>query len=173
MKKIYKIYSPNDLNSYYIGKCGGYLSMRLCQHKYYYKRAVESNCCSGTFYTSYWIIQKGDAKIECIEEIEDDKLAREREDYWIGEYKRLGYEVVNINKSSGKCKEKQRAQSIKHYWKKREVCLERCKNYYYNNLDKCREYQRKRYYLKKHGSLEGFVPKDYTESCLSNTDVVE
>ena len=94
MKKIYKIYSPNDLNTYYIGKCGGYLSLRLCQHKYYYKKAVKTDRQAGTYYTSYWIIDKGNAKIACIEECEDD-VAREREDYWIDQYKRLGYEVVN------------------------------------------------------------------------------
>jgi hypothetical protein len=69
MKKIYKIYSPNNTNCYYIGKCGGYLSMRLCQHRYYYNRANDSGAVAGTFYTSYWIIQQGDAVIELIEEV--------------------------------------------------------------------------------------------------------
>jgi len=176
MKKIYKIYSPNNTNCYYIGKCGGYLSMRLCQHRYYYNRANDSGAVAGTFYTSYWIIQQGDAVIELIEEVEDDK-AREREDFWIDEYKRLGYEVVNYNKSYGIDLDKQRKTAMRHYYKKRDVCLERCRNYYWNNVEERREYQRKRYHLKKHGNLDTFVPKVQSsatlQTCLSNTEVEE
>lgn len=159
MKKIYKLYSPNDPNCYYIGKCGSYLSMRLCQHRYYYKKAKAHGAIAGTFYTSFWIIQQGDARIELIEEVEDDK-AREREDYWIDEYKKMGCEVVNYNQSNGADLIKQRNTAKRHYYKHHEKCLEKCREYYWKNCEARREYQRRRYYLKKHGSLEGFEEKN-------------
>ena len=42
MKKVYKLTSPHS-NNVYIGKCGGYLSTRYAQHKYYFNKAMELN----------------------------------------------------------------------------------------------------------------------------------
>ena len=106
----------------------------------------------------------------------------EREDYWIDQYKRLGYEVVNENKALGKCIEKQRKTAMRHYWKNKDKCLERCKQYYWDNKEKRQEYQRKRYHKQKYGNLDNYIEKFppvpmvnevLQESCLSITDVVE
>jgi len=171
MKKIYKLYSPNDPNCYYIGKCGGYLSMRLCQHRYYYKKANEYGAIAGTFYTSYWIIQQGNAIIECIEEVEDDR-AREREDFWIDEYRNQGYEVVNYNQSNGTDLNKQRNTAKKFYYKHHEKCLDKCRKYYWNNVEARKEYQRRRYYKKKYGSLDGFIPNTPSDNEENNVNSI-
>jgi hypothetical protein len=162
MKNIYKIYSPTEPKSVYIGMCGSRLSVRLCQHRYYYLKALESDGFPGTFYSSFFIFnQDPDAIIELIEQVSDDK-GREIEQSYIDKYKAEGYDVVNSNQAYKADGEKQKISAQKSYVKNREKVIERSKLYYYRNRDKILQKMKDERDKKK-----------AQEECLSKTEVVE
>ena len=173
-KKIYKIYCDEDPSMVYIGSCGCYLSMRFHQHKYYYRKAVTHNFIPGTFYSSFWIFQKGngEANYELIEELDNPDDQYPREKYWMDEYKRLGFNVVNINSPDGRNPVRQRQCSQRSYYKHREKNLARSKEYYQNNKEKCKARQKARYERLKLAK-QNQTSLTSSEECLSNIDDVE
>lgn len=131
MKKVYKLTSPHS-NNVYIGKCGGYLSTRYAQHKYYFNKAMEHNF--KHFYSSCWLFIDGDVSITEIEECEDEN-ATTREDHYIKEYRDNGFCVVN-ERDAVKNVEKTKKTQYLYYHNDRERFITKAKAYYYKNREK-------------------------------------
>lgn len=79
--KIYKITSPQT-NRIYIGStCKKYLSSRLSDHKFEYKRHIQTN--AKNYCSSFEIVKFDDCKIELLElcnlETKEERYQKERE----------------------------------------------------------------------------------------------
>tara|TARA_R110000764_G_scaffold108054_1_gene193904 strand:- start:2990 stop:3466 length:477 start_codon:yes stop_codon:yes gene_type:complete len=129
--KVYLLKSNNS-NICYIGSCKNYISTRLAQHKYYYKKWTTGQ--HDTYrYSSFLVyIDDPEPEGECLEKVEGTKeQVRERENYWINEYKSLGWDVVNLN-----CpipdKDRRRKTSQRYY----QAHKDEKKKYYQLNRDK-------------------------------------
>jgi len=178
-KKIYKIYCDEDPSMVYIGSCGCYLSMRFHQHKYYYGKALKYNFVPGTFYSSFWIFQKGNgtAKYELIEELDNPQDQYPREKFWMDEYKRLGFNVVNMNSPDGRNPQRARECSMKSYYKHRDKNIAKSKAYYQKNKERISERNKEKYHKQKAEQAAQSAKTNQTsltsEECLSNIDDVE
>tara|TARA_R110002012_G_scaffold287686_1_gene480140 strand:- start:310 stop:795 length:486 start_codon:yes stop_codon:yes gene_type:complete len=133
MLKIYKIID-NTNGNIYIGKTKQTLNTRLSKHK------CDKTC------SSREIIKNGDYKIELIEETDDDS----RERYWI-----LNTECINVTIPGRTQKEyrqdnkdKDIAYKEKYYENNKEKVKKRAKENRQKNIDKVREYDRKRSTIK-------------------------
>lgn len=85
--KIYMLWSPSNPNLIYIGSTTQSLALRMGQHRSKYKRYLNGTC--KTNYSSFRVLECGDARIELIECVEckdrkelcriEGKYIRERE----------------------------------------------------------------------------------------------
>lgn len=159
-KKIYKLTSNNYV---YIGKCGGSISTRFCQHKYYANLRLNGG--TGLFYSSFYCFQDSDVTYSLLEENLKDADAYEREEYWIKYFKDLGCNVVNINSANGKDLDKEKKRMAKYYYQNPTKYIDRSKAYYWKNRDKILQKRRDEYKASKNQT-------SLTE-CLSSTAVEE
>jgi len=127
--KIYKIID-NTNGNIYIGKTTQTLKERLSNHK------------NITTCMSREIIKNGDYKIELIEETEDDT----RERYWIENTDCINkYIPGRTDKEWNEVnKDKMIAYKEKYYSNNKELCKNRAKEYYHNNIERLSEDNKKR-----------------------------
>jgi len=152
MLKIYRIVD-NTNGNVYIGKTETTLNIRLSKHK------CDKNCMSRE------IIKNGDYKIELIEETDDES----RERYWI-----LNTECVNITIPGRTQKEwnednkdKVIAYKEKYYENNKDLCIKRAKEHREKNIDKIKDYDRKRSTIKNNWmSSMGGRPNQNNNSLL-------
>lgn len=128
--KVY-ILKSNNSKTCYIGSCKNYISTRAAQHKYSFNLWLEGNHKAHRYSSFLVFIDDLSPNTELLEEVEGNKeYVRERENFFIKEYRKNGWDVVNVN-----CpvydKEKCRATSQRYYQKH---IIEK-KKYYQLNRD--------------------------------------
>lgn len=134
---IYKIVSPS-CDKCYIGSTQASLPTRWSRHKSSYKGYTENG--QGNFNSSYHLMEKGDARIELIEECWlASKVELKRKE---GEYQRkMKDEIVNIRVAG---------RDMKQWRQDNPEVVKACrKRYYSNNQDKILERLRENYVSKK------------------------
>tara|TARA_R100000951_G_scaffold75117_1_gene63317 strand:+ start:256 stop:852 length:597 start_codon:yes stop_codon:yes gene_type:complete len=134
---IYKIVSPS-CDKCYVGSTQASLPIRWSRHKSSFKSYNENG--RGNYSSSYNLIEKGDARIELVEECWlANKAELKRKE---GEYQRkMKDEIVNIRVAGRDTKE----------WREDnpEIVKACRKRYYDNNQDKILEKLREKYVSKK------------------------
>lgn len=133
---IYSLYSSQDPNKVYIGSTSiKYLSIRKAQHRYYYKRSIETG---RKIISSFDIVDSCvNSEDLCIEELEvSEESDKNREDWWIEHLKENGLDVVNHNRAVYSY-EVQKGKLRKRYkQQKEEGKIPSALNYYYNNKER-------------------------------------
>ena len=95
--KVYALKSNNS-NTCYIGSCKNYISTRLAQHRYYYRKWLEGTHDTHRYSSFLVYIDDPEPDTECLEKVTGTKEeVRARETHWINEYKKNGWDVVNVN----------------------------------------------------------------------------
>jgi len=150
--KIYKIVC-NITGEVYIGSTTKTLEERLKKHEYHYKEWLDG----GRDITSFQIIERGDYRIELIEEVSCESKT---ELYKIeGQYQR---EIECVNKyiagRTGKEYREDNKEKIKQYYEKNK---EKKKEYYEEHKEEIKEYQKEYYKEHKEGLKE--YQKEYRE----------
>jgi len=148
--KVY-ILSSDYTNKVYIGSTNcQYLSLRLAQHRYYYRKVKSGK--TETKYTSFDIFDECpsdyDVDINLLEECsKEDKNTLEMN--WINHYDAdEDVEVVNKNNAifdKGVVK----AKYQESYKNNREYFINKSKAYYWANLEKCKKRANEYYYKNK------------------------
>ena len=155
--KIYKI--TNDEGKTYIGSTKKTLNKRLHLHKAHFNSYLQGKA---HYYTCFDVLVGNDVKIECIEELEEDKNskhAKEREKYHIG-----CSECVNKNtpilteEEKKKYIEDYRNETKEQYLKYQNEYYNTNKNkftqYYKDNMEKIKNKQKQYYENNKNKILE-------------------
>jgi len=100
MSKIYLIHNETNDNVYIGSTSNNYLSTRLAQHRYYFRKNKQD--CNSLSYSSKEVF-KGDSGDECeafitkIDECYGVDEALNLEQFYIDLYKDIGFNVVNTN----------------------------------------------------------------------------
>lgn len=140
--RVYKIVSDST-DLIYIGSTVRFLSNRMSYHRSDYKRYLDGK---GKYTSSYEILQYGDARIELIQEglFDDIKSLRRLE----GQIIKNSSNIVNKNIAGRDTKtyEKENYDKIKerrdkYYDDNKKKEIKRALNYYYENIEKYKEYQ--------------------------------
>jgi len=142
--KVYVLKSNNS-KTCYIGSCKNYISTRLAQHHYYYKKWL-TGLHETHRYSSFLVyIDDPEPETECLEKVTGTKEdVRARETHWISEYKKNGWDVVNVNSPTYDV-EKRKATSQRYY--KNNLAKKRA--YYQANREKYLEMANANYVPKK------------------------
>ena len=112
--RVYVLKSNNS-KTCYIGSCKGYISTRLAQHHYYYKKWLEGTHETHRYSSFLVYVDDSDPETECLEKVVGSKEdVRTRETFWINEYKENGWDVVNVNSPTADI-EKRKATSKEYY----------------------------------------------------------
>ncbi len=140
--KIYSIRSPNT-EMVYVGSTIVSLKQRFAKHVYDWKTKTHS-------YTSYLILEKGDAYIELIEEVEveSERELKILEQVWIDNTPNT------VNKNRAYVTDEERAQNhrdcSREYGREhKEKVAEVYKKYYEANKEELAEYHKKYYEANK------------------------
>lgn len=126
------VLKSNNSKTCYIGSCKGYISTRLAQHHYYYKKWLEGTHNTHRYSSFLVYVDDPQPETECLEKVTGTKEeVRARETYWVNEYRKNGWDVVNVNSPTYDV-EKRRATSRLYY--KTHIAEKRA--YYQKNRDK-------------------------------------
>lgn len=126
------VLKSNNSKTCYIGSCKGYISTRLAQHHYYYKKWLEGTHETHRYSSFLVYVDDNMPDTECLEKVSGTKEeVRARETHWVNEYRKNGWDVVNVN-SPTYDEEKRKATSRRYY--KNNLAKKRA--YYQANRDK-------------------------------------
>lgn len=137
MPFIYCIFNK-DNNKIYIGSTSQeYLSMRLAQHRYYYRKNKEKPDSVNGRYSSEKVFEDDSGEHKCFiqEIITCESFERtEVESFYIKYFRELGFNVVNENDSKFD-KEKYKRKRLEDYRNRPEYYKAKSLKYYYNNRE--------------------------------------
>jgi len=160
--KIYKLYSPSK-NIVYIGSTTQTLAQRLTKHNYHYK--IYNNDNTKKYYSSFFILDCEDYKIELLEEYAcNNRQQLEKKE---GEYIRNN-ECVNKHIAGRTNKEyyEDNADKIKEYYKQYfRDNIDKIKEYYANNANE-RKQKSKQYYIENADKIKEYTKQRYLKKKL-------
>ena len=125
--KVYKIWSPSHPDEIYIGSTTQPLAKRIGGHRTQYKQYQNGK---SRYFTSYKVLEHGDAKIELIEQVNckcrDELIARE------------GYYIRTLNCVNKVIPDR---TTKEYYQDNRQEKLQQNKQWRENNKDKLKQYR--------------------------------
>ena len=148
--QIYMIWSPSNPDVSYIGSTTQSLAVRMAEHRRQYKRYLAGTC--KTNYSSFRVLECGDARIELIEEVkcENRKQLQAIEGKYIRERKCCNKVIAGRSKKEYHQDNKQEIKEYRRQYRQthKEEINKYNQKYYQDNKQKINEHNRQ--YRKKH-----------------------